>query len=154
MLKLKIINELAYKINESEADKTNIKKALEAAQDECAKLSYKLKTSARLLDEVQAEKENLEIEKQTLVKKILNSSLLSYNLCNDKLYNGIYVLILYKESIYVFQKSQLTQLYNILKKPDGAETPLSQTCISNFNSSDHVQLDEKKHLNNTGKFLF
>lgn len=71
MLKLKIIDELANKIDESEVDKITIKNALEAAQEECSKLSYKLKTSARLLDEVQAEKENLEIEKQTLVKNYL-----------------------------------------------------------------------------------
>lgn len=69
MLKLKIINELAYKVNESEVDRTTIKKALDTAQDECSKLSYKLKTSARLLDEVRAEKENLELEKQSLVNK-------------------------------------------------------------------------------------
>jgi len=70
MLKLKIINELAFKVNESEVDRTTIKKALDAAQDECSKLSYKLKTSARLLDEVRAEKEKLELEKQSLVNKI------------------------------------------------------------------------------------
>jgi len=68
MLKLKIIDELTYKINESENDKKTIKEALEVIQDECSKLTYKLKTSARLLDEVKVEKEKLEIEKETMVR--------------------------------------------------------------------------------------
>jgi len=68
MLKLKIIDELTYKISESENDKKTIKGTLEAIQDECSKLTYKLKTSARLLDEVRVEKEKLEIEKETMVK--------------------------------------------------------------------------------------
>lgn len=59
-----------YKISESEADKITIKKTLESAQDECSKLSYKLKTSARLFDEVQGEKEKLAFEKRTLVNNI------------------------------------------------------------------------------------
>lgn len=67
MLKLKIIDELMYKINEGEIDRENMKKKLEAVQDECSKLSYKLKTSARLLDEVQIEKEKVEYEKETIV---------------------------------------------------------------------------------------
>lgn len=67
MLKLKIIDELTYKISESEADKKTIKETLETIQDECSKLTFKLKTSARLLDEVRLEKEKLEIEKQTMV---------------------------------------------------------------------------------------
>lgn len=67
MIKLNLINELTYRINESENDKDTIKRTLEAVQDECSKLHYKLKTSARLLDEVQIEKEKLEIEKENLV---------------------------------------------------------------------------------------
>lgn len=54
-------------MNERKADENNIKNTLETIQDECSKLSYKLKTSARLLDEVQKEKKKLEIEKETLV---------------------------------------------------------------------------------------
>jgi Rac GTPase-activating protein 1 len=67
MLKLKVIDELAHQINESENDKKTIKNTLEAVQDECTKLTYKLKTSARLLDEVQVEKLKLEVEKESLV---------------------------------------------------------------------------------------
>lgn len=67
MLKLKTIDDLAHQINESENDKKTIKNTLEAVQDECTKLTYKLKTSARLLDEVQVEKGKLEIEKKSLV---------------------------------------------------------------------------------------
>lgn len=70
ILKLKAIDELMFKINESEADKNTMKKALEAAQEECSKLSYKLKTSARLFDEIQGEKEKIKFEKETLVNKI------------------------------------------------------------------------------------
>lgn len=69
MRKLRLIDELTYKINESEDDKKTIKKTLESIQDECSKLTYKLKTSARLLDEVKIEKEKLEIEKETMVSK-------------------------------------------------------------------------------------
>ena len=65
---MKVIDQLAYRINESESDKDIIKKNLEEVQDECSKLTYKLKTSARLLDEVQVEKEKLEFEKETMVK--------------------------------------------------------------------------------------
>lgn len=79
MLKLKVIDQLTYRINQSEADKDIIKKNLEAVQDECSKLTYKLKTSARLLDEAQVEKEKLVFEKETMV--------------NIKL--GFYVLIFY-----------------------------------------------------------
>jgi len=67
MLKLKVIDQLTYRINQSEADKDIIKKNLEAVQDECSKLTYKLKTSARLLDEAQVEKEKLVFEKETMV---------------------------------------------------------------------------------------
>jgi len=67
MLKLKVIDQLTYRINQSEADKDIIKKNLEAVQDECSKLTYKLKTSARLLDEAQVEKEKLVLEKETMV---------------------------------------------------------------------------------------
>jgi len=67
MLKLKVIDQLTYRINQSEADKDIIKKNLEAVQDECSKLTYKLKTSARLLDEAQVEKEKLIFEKETMV---------------------------------------------------------------------------------------
>lgn len=66
-MKLKIIDELTYKINEGETDKITIKKALNEIQEECSKLSYKLKTSARLLDEIQVEKETLLVENKTLV---------------------------------------------------------------------------------------
>lgn len=61
------MDELTHRINESENDKDTIKSTLEAVQDECSKLHYKLKTSARLLDDVQMEKEKLLIEKETLV---------------------------------------------------------------------------------------
>lgn len=64
---MKLIDELTHRINESENDKDTIKNTLEAVQDECSKLHYKLKTSARLLDEVQMEKEKLVFEKETLV---------------------------------------------------------------------------------------
>lgn len=67
MMKLKTIDELTRTMNESITDKNIIKNTLEEIQDECSKLSYKLKTSARLLDEVQKEKKKLEIEKETLV---------------------------------------------------------------------------------------
>ncbi|XP_025413460.1 rac GTPase-activating protein 1-like isoform X2 [Sipha flava] len=70
MLKLKVIDELAHQINESENDKKTIKNTLEAVQDECTKLTYKLKTSARLLDEVQVEKLKLEVEKESLKSQI------------------------------------------------------------------------------------
>lgn len=67
MLNLKTIDELTRTMNESVTDKNTLKKTLEGIQEECSKLSYKLKTSARLLDEVQKEKKKLEIEKETLV---------------------------------------------------------------------------------------
>lgn len=67
MVKLKIIDELVYQINEGKADKNIIKNKLKAIQDECSKLSNKLKASACMLDEVQAEKNKLELEKKTLV---------------------------------------------------------------------------------------
>lgn len=66
-MKLKIIDELLNNIKEGENDKEMIKKQLEAVQDECSKLSYKLKNSARLLHEVQVGKEKVELEKETLV---------------------------------------------------------------------------------------
>lgn len=67
MKKLKLIDELTNRINESENDKKTIKNTLEEVQDECSKLHYKLKTSARLFDEAQVEKQNLEIERDNLV---------------------------------------------------------------------------------------
>lgn len=67
MHKLKIIDDLTQKMNEGENDKITIKNALEAVQGECSKLTFKLKTSARLLDEVRVEKEKLEVEKESLV---------------------------------------------------------------------------------------
>ncbi|CAH1725131.1 unnamed protein product [Aphis gossypii] len=70
MLKLKVIDQLTYRINQSEADKDIIKKNLEAVQDECSKLTYKLKTSARLLDEAQVEKEKLVLEKETMKSQL------------------------------------------------------------------------------------
>lgn len=69
ILKLKTIDELTCKIHNGEDDQKKIKETLEAVQDECSKLSYKIKTSARLLDEAQAEKENILIENKTLVNK-------------------------------------------------------------------------------------
>lgn len=71
MLKLKVIDQLTYRINQSEADKDIIKRNLEAVQDECSKLTYKLKASARLLDEAQVEKDKLLFEKETMVNIIL-----------------------------------------------------------------------------------
>lgn len=68
--KLKVIAELINKSNEGENDKNTIKNELEVAQEECLKLSYKIKTSARLLDEVQVEKDKLIIENSTLVNKV------------------------------------------------------------------------------------
>lgn len=67
IMKLKIIDELLYQINEGKADKNIIKNKLEAIQDECSKLSNKLKDSACMLDEVQTEKNKLELEKKTFV---------------------------------------------------------------------------------------
>lgn len=67
MLKSKIIDELTNKINEEEADKITIKNVLNEVQEECSKLSFKLKTSARLLNEIQVEKEALLIDNKTLV---------------------------------------------------------------------------------------
>ncbi|KAL5236100.1 hypothetical protein ACI65C_003510 [Semiaphis heraclei] len=70
MLKLKVIDQLTYRINQSESDKDIIKRNLEAVQDECSKLTYKLKTSARLLDEVRAEREKLVFEKETMKSQL------------------------------------------------------------------------------------
>uniref|UniRef100_A0A2H8TPW1 Rac GTPase-activating protein 1 n=1 Tax=Melanaphis sacchari TaxID=742174 RepID=A0A2H8TPW1_9HEMI len=70
ILKLKVIDQLTYRINQSEADKDIFKRNLEAIQDECSKLTYKLKTSARLLDEVQVEKEKLMFEKETMKSQL------------------------------------------------------------------------------------
>ncbi|XP_060875414.1 rac GTPase-activating protein 1-like [Metopolophium dirhodum] len=70
MLKLKVIDQLTYQINQSESDKDIIKKNLEEVQDECSKLTYKLKTSARLLDEVQVEREKLVFEKETMKSQL------------------------------------------------------------------------------------
>jgi len=67
MLKLKAIDQLKYRINQSESDKDIIKRNLEEVQDACSKLNYKLITSARLLDEVQDAREKLEFEKETMV---------------------------------------------------------------------------------------
>lgn len=64
-----VITELINKTNESDVDKQTIKNELEVVQEECSKLSYKIKTSARLLDEVQAVKEKLIVENSTLVIK-------------------------------------------------------------------------------------
>lgn len=69
-MKLKTVDELISKFKKDDNDKNAIKKELEAVQDECSKLSYKLKTSARLFDDVQIEKEKIELEKETLVNKI------------------------------------------------------------------------------------
>ncbi|VVC32237.1 Rho GTPase-activating protein domain,Protein kinase C-like, phorbol ester/diacylglycerol-binding [Cinara cedri] len=70
IVKLKTIDELACKIHNGEDDKTTIKKTLEAVQDECTKLSFKIKTSARLLDEAQVEKENILVENKTLKSQL------------------------------------------------------------------------------------
>lgn len=70
VLKLKIIDELSNKINESDDDKKAIKNSLEALQDECSKLTYKLKTSAKLFDTVQKEREKLEVVKENMVNQI------------------------------------------------------------------------------------
>lgn len=112
MLKLKVIDQFTYRINQSESDKDIIKRNLEAVQDECSKLTYKLKTSARLLDEVQVEREKLVFEKETM-------------------------------------KSQLEQLYSVLKKQDNVE----KSHNSLLNHTDSVLLDEKKTFNNTGALL-
>lgn len=68
-MKLKTIDELTCKIHNGEDDKKTIKQALEAVQDECSKLSFKIKTSARLLDEARVENENISVENKALVSK-------------------------------------------------------------------------------------
>lgn len=73
IVKLKTIDELTCKMSNGETDKKTIKETLEAVQDECSKLSYKIKTSARLLNEAQVEKENILVENKTLVNKNENS---------------------------------------------------------------------------------
>ncbi|XP_060858295.1 rac GTPase-activating protein 1-like [Metopolophium dirhodum] len=70
MLQLKAIDQLTYRINQREADQDTIKKNLEEVQDTCSKLNYKLITSARLLDEVQVEREKLVFEKETMKSQL------------------------------------------------------------------------------------
>ncbi|CAI6358523.1 unnamed protein product [Macrosiphum euphorbiae] len=70
ILQLKAIDQLTYRINQSDADKDIIKRNLEEVQDACSKLNYKLITSDRLLDEVQVEREKLVFEKETMKSQL------------------------------------------------------------------------------------
>ncbi|XP_050527705.1 rac GTPase-activating protein 1-like isoform X2 [Daktulosphaira vitifoliae] len=108
LIKLKLIEELMSKIGDEDVDRNIMKEQLKSLQEECDKFSYKLKTSARLLDEIQLEKSKIEYERDCL-------------------------------------KTQLDELYSVLKKPN--PEVLFQS------SSKDKQSTKNKHLDNTDAML-
>lgn len=82
--KLNTMDELINGMTEDSADLSTIKNQLKDQQDECSKLSYKLKTSANSLDKVVKEKKKMKVEKETIVIFIFS---LIYNIR----YYGLYI---------------------------------------------------------------
>eukprot|EP00102_Acyrthosiphon_pisum_P024062 XP_016661272.1 PREDICTED: rac GTPase-activating protein 1-like isoform X2 [Acyrthosiphon pisum] len=137
MLQLKAIDQLTNRINQSEADKDIIKRNLEKVQDACSKLNYKLITSARLLDEVQAEKEKLVFEKETMKSQL--EQLYSIRKKQDIVEKSHNSLINHSDRVQLDEKETLNNI----------GSSLSDIRYSNSEDSSYEQLLKNPKQNST-----
>ncbi|XP_060835117.1 rac GTPase-activating protein 1-like [Rhopalosiphum padi] len=166
MLKLKVIDQLTYRINQSEADKDIIKRNLEAVQDECSKLTYKLKASARLLDEAQVEKDKLLFEKETMKSQLkqLHSvfkkqdiiekshhSLLNQSDCiqlnEKKTFNNTDALL----SDLSYSHSEDSSYENVMKNPKHNSAPIKNCSTGNILNNLNTKKCEIMNVNTNNK---